>query len=77
MAKTRLEAKTKERKLTAAQQKVYAPYRAKDYRATLSAIEEVASADPELADQFATIKLDCLCQAGETDEAVKFGTEVC
>jgi hypothetical protein len=73
LAKTRLEAKTKEKKLRAVQQKVYQPYRAKDYRATLSAIEEVTSADPGLADNFATIKLVCLTQAGETDEAVRFG----
>ena len=41
LARTRLAAKTKERKLTAVQQKVYTPYRAGDYRATLAAIEEV------------------------------------
>jgi thiol-disulfide isomerase/thioredoxin len=75
MAKTRLEAKSREKKLRAVQLKVYQPFRAKDYRATLSAIEEVASADPGLADDFASIKLACLTQVGETDEAVKFGTE--
>ncbi len=74
MAKTRLEAKAKEKRLQAVQQKVYQPYRAKDYRATLSAIEEVTSADPGLADDFAMIKLVCLSQVGETDEAVKLGT---
>jgi thiol-disulfide isomerase/thioredoxin len=74
MAKTRLEAKSREKKLTALQQKVFLPYRKKDYRATLSAIEEVTSADPGLADDFAPIKLVCLSQTGETDEAVKFGT---
>jgi thiol-disulfide isomerase/thioredoxin len=76
MARTRLEAKTKERKVMAVQQKIYTPYRAKDYRATLSAIEEATSSDPGLADEFAAVKLNCLCQAGETEEAVKLGTNL-
>jgi tetratricopeptide (TPR) repeat protein len=73
MAKTRLEAKSREKKQTALQQKVLQPYRKKDYRATLSALEEVASADPELADRFVSFKLNCLSQVGEVEEAVKCG----
>jgi len=75
-AKTRLVAKTKERKVTAVQNKIYAPYRTRDYKATLSAIEEAASSDPELADEFAAIKLNCLSQVGETEEALKLGTKL-
>ncbi len=70
LARTRLEGKAKERRLMAAQKKVSGLYRAKDYRATLSAIEEVSSSDPKLADRFLTVKVDCLCQTGETDAAV-------
>ena len=73
MAKTRLAEKTRERKATAVQSKIYTPYQSGDYRATLSAIEAVASSDPKLAEQFVTLKLNCLSRAGETDEALKLG----
>ena len=76
LAATRLAAKTKERKVSRVQGKIYQPYRALDYRATLSAIDEATSSDPELAEQFAAIKLNCLCQAGEAEEAVKLGTKL-
>jgi tetratricopeptide (TPR) repeat protein len=69
----RLAAKAEERKSTAARTKVYTPYRAKDYRATLSAIEEVTSSEPKLAQQFATLKLNCLCMVGDIDAAVAMG----
>jgi tetratricopeptide (TPR) repeat protein len=76
MAKTRLAEKAKERKMMAVQSKVYTPYRSKDYRATLSAIDEVTSSDPELAQNFAIIKLNCLCQLGDNDEALKLGHQL-
>ena len=76
LAATRLAAKTKERKVSRVQGKIYKPYRARDYKATLSAIEEATSGDPELAEQFAPIKFNSLCQAGEADEAVKLGTKL-
>jgi thiol-disulfide isomerase/thioredoxin len=73
LAKTRLAQKSKERKLTEARRKVTVPYRSRDYRATLSAIEEVSSANPDLAEDFAGLKLDCLIKVGEIDEAAKVG----
>jgi thiol-disulfide isomerase/thioredoxin len=76
LAATRLAAKLKERKATEAQRKIVAPYRAGDYRGTLSAIEEVASTDPEVARGFATLKLNCLVKLGETEEAVKFAGQL-
>ena len=75
-AATRLAAKAKEKKRMDAQRKVYTPYRAKDYRATLSAIEEVTSAEPELAGDFAGPRLDCLVKLGEIDEALKVGEKL-
>ena len=51
LARTRLAAKTKERKVTAVRKKVFTPYRAGDYKATLAAIEEATSGDPELAER--------------------------
>jgi thiol-disulfide isomerase/thioredoxin len=78
LARTRLVEKTKERKVTAARKKIIPPYQSNDYRATLSAIEEVLSADPDLADEFliASVKLNCLCRTGAIDEAVKLGTRL-
>ena len=76
LAKTRLAAKTKERKLTAVRQKIMTPYRARDYKSTLTAIEELASTDPELAEDFAATRLHCLSQAGQTEEALKLGTKL-
>jgi thiol-disulfide isomerase/thioredoxin len=73
MAKTRLAEKARERKAMAVQGKIYAPYQSGDYKGTLSAIEEATSSDPELAEQFAPLKLDCLSRTGETDEALKLG----
>ena len=53
----------------AVQGKIYHALPSPRLQGTLSAIEEATSSDPELAEQFAAIKLNCLCQAGETDEA--------
>ena len=72
-AATRLVAKTKERKLTVARRKVVTPYRSGDFGRTLSAIDEVTSSTPELASDFEGLKFECLCKAGEIDEAVKMG----
>jgi thiol-disulfide isomerase/thioredoxin len=73
MAKTRLAEKARERKAMSVQSKIYTPYQSGDYKGTLSAIEEATSSDPELAEQFAPLKLDCLSRTGETDQALKLG----
>jgi thiol-disulfide isomerase/thioredoxin len=73
MAKTRLAEKARERKAMAVQGKIYKPYQSGDYKGTLSAIEEATSSDPELAEQFAHLKLNCLAKTGETEEALKVG----
>jgi thiol-disulfide isomerase/thioredoxin len=75
LAKKRLAAKTTERKVTAVQNKVYTPYRSGDYKATLSAIEEAASGDRDLADHFAGLKFECLAKTGQTEEALVVGNE--
>jgi len=76
MAATRLAAKAKEKKMTALQQKVYTPYRAKDWKATLSAIDEVSADEPELADQFDTIKFAALCNGGDVDAGLALGEKL-
>src|SRR5262249_2497908 len=55
-----------------------AAYQSGDYRATLSAIEEVTAANPELADEFAiaSLRLNCLCRTGEIEEAVTAGEKL-
>jgi tetratricopeptide (TPR) repeat protein len=72
-AKTRLAAKTAEQKVMAVQSKVYTPYGRGDYKATLAAIEEVTSGDPDLADHFAGIELDCLSKTGRVEQALELG----
>jgi thiol-disulfide isomerase/thioredoxin len=76
MARTRLAEKTRERKAMAVRSQIHTPYRSGDYRATLSAIDQATSTDPELADQFAGLKLDCLSRAGEIEEALKLGNKL-
>jgi thiol-disulfide isomerase/thioredoxin len=73
MAKTRLAEKARAKKAIAIQNKIYRPYQSGDYRGTLSAIEEATSSDPNLAEHFADLKLNCLSRTGETDEALKLG----
>jgi len=73
MARTRLANKATQRKRMEIQKQVLTPYRSGDYRAALSAIEAAASSDPQMAEQFVTLKLNCLARAGETEEALKLG----
>jgi thiol-disulfide isomerase/thioredoxin len=76
MAKTRLAAKLREKKVNAVQMKVYTPYRAKDYKATLAAIDEVTASDPELADEFAPVRFTALCNTGDIDAALALGEKL-
>ena len=76
LAKKRLADKVIERKMAAAQMKVYAPYRAKDYKATLAAIDEVTSSDPDLTEQFAPIRFTALCNTGDVDAALALGEKL-
>ncbi|QEH38479.1 Thiol-disulfide oxidoreductase ResA [Aquisphaera giovannonii] len=68
-APERLAAKAKEKKMMEVQAKVYGPLRKKDFKAGLAAIKEVTASDPELAGAFDDVKLMCLNQVGEADEA--------
>ena len=71
MVRARMAEKTKERKIITATKRITTPHRSGDFRGTLSAIEEVAASDPDLADQFASLRLESLCKLGETEEALK------
>jgi thiol-disulfide isomerase/thioredoxin len=76
LAKKRLAEKVKERKVSVVQMKVYTPYRAKDFKATLAPIDEVAASDPETAEEFAPVKFTALCNLGETDAALSVGEKL-
>ena len=73
MAVARLETKAKEKKMMALQAKVLKPYRAQDWKATLSALDEVAATDPEMAEMFSGLKYTVLCKSGDTDAALALG----
>jgi thiol-disulfide isomerase/thioredoxin len=75
-AAERLVAKVKEKKLMAVQQKVYKPFRDRDYKATLAAIEEVTTSDPELIGQFDTVRFASLDGVGDVEAALALGTKL-
>lgn len=75
-AAKRLATKAVEKKMMAVQQKVYKPYRAKDWKATLAAIEEVSSGEPELAEQFQSLKFTALCNGGDVDAGLALGAKL-
>ena len=76
LAGKRLAAKLVERKMTVARNRVYSPYRAHDYKATLAAIEESTSGDTELAEKFADIKFACLCNGGDIESGLELGNKL-
>jgi hypothetical protein len=76
LAKTRLVAKVKERKINGVTNKIVMPYRAGDYKATLAALEEATSGDTELADQFAWVKFAALCNSGQVDDGLAVGKKL-
>lgn len=73
MASKRLADKANEKKMMAVQMKILKPYRDKDWKATLSAIEEVAATDPEVAKNFASLKYAVLIKSGDADAALAVG----
>jgi thiol-disulfide isomerase/thioredoxin len=75
-AAERLAAKARERKVMAVQQKIYTPYRAGDYKATVAAINEATSDDPELAEEFAWLKFQALCNGGDTEAGLALGEKL-
>jgi thiol-disulfide isomerase/thioredoxin len=73
MAKERLVAKTKERKVNAVRGKIFKVYRTGDYKAALATIEETTSGDAELAEEFASLKFAALCNSGAIDDGLALG----
>jgi thiol-disulfide isomerase/thioredoxin len=76
MAKKRLVEKTKERKTTVVRRKVYPLFRDHNYKATVAAINEATSSDPELAEEFAWIKFAALCNGGDIEPGLELGAKL-
>jgi thiol-disulfide isomerase/thioredoxin len=76
LARKRLAQKTTQRTKMALQTKVYAPYRAKDYKATLAAIAELTANDPGLADELAQIQFTSAYNGGDGDVALAVGEKL-
>ncbi len=72
-AEKRLAKKQVERKVFAVRDKIYTPYRAKDYKATVAAVDEVSKDDADLAKEFAWIKFAALCNGGDTEQGLEVG----
>ena len=76
MASKRLVEKTKERKATVVREKVFPLYNARDYKATIAAIDEATTSDPELADEFAWLKFAALCNGGDIEPGLELGAKL-
>jgi hypothetical protein len=76
MAKKRLAAKQLERKVQAVREKIMTPYQAKDYTATVAAIDEATKNDEQLAAEFASTKFAALCLGGEVEQGLEVGKKL-
>ena len=76
LAKKRLADKAVAKKLMAVQMKIYTPFRAKDYKTSLAAIDETTASEPELAETFASVRFQCLCNLGDPDATLAFGEKL-
>jgi hypothetical protein len=75
-AKERLAAKIRQRKSSAVWEKILKPYRAQDYKATLTALDEATSGDPDLAEEFAAVKFAALCNGGDVEAGLAVGAKL-
>ena len=76
LAKKRLVAKKTERKASLVRQKVFPLYNARDYKATVAALDEATSSDPELAEEFAWLKFAALCNGDDVDRGLELGAKL-
>ena len=76
MAAKRLVEKSKEKKVMDVRAKVYAPLRAKDYKATLAAIDDIATSDPETGKEFDDVRFIALCNGGDVEAGLKLGEKL-
>jgi len=76
LATDRLVEKAKEKKLHLAKEKIFKPYRAKDYQTTRKLIDELTAGDDELADELAGLKFAVLSYTDDVGEALALGTKI-
>ena len=75
MAAKRLADKTAQRKAMLASQKIMTPFQAKDWKATLAALDEHAK-DPDIAKQYEAIRLTALCHGGDVEAGLALGEKI-
>jgi thiol-disulfide isomerase/thioredoxin len=75
-AAERLVVKLKEKKVMAAREKIFKPYREKDYKLALAAIDEVTASDPELTGDFEPTKFAVLEKLGDVEGAQALGKKL-
>jgi thiol-disulfide isomerase/thioredoxin len=76
MATKRLVEKKKERKATLVRKKVFPLYNAGDFKATVAAIDDLTSGDPDLAGEFDWLKFASLCNGGDIEPGLKLGAKL-
>ncbi len=72
----RLAEKTKKRKASVVRARVFPLYNARDYKATVAAIDEATSGEPEIAAEFDWLKFACLCNGGDVDAGLALGAKL-
>jgi thiol-disulfide isomerase/thioredoxin len=76
MATKRVTDKIEERKERVVREKIFTPYSANDYKGTVTAFEEATRDDPKLAEKFAWFKFSALCNGGDVEDGLEFGTKL-
>jgi thiol-disulfide isomerase/thioredoxin len=76
LAAERLVEKAKEKKLMTARERIFKPYRAKDYQTTLALIDEEIKENPELAEELARLKFAVLNYTSDVDQTLALGTKL-
>ncbi|WP_406699782.1 redoxin domain-containing protein [Singulisphaera sp. Ch08] len=75
-ARERLAAKTREQKLSVIRSRVFTPYEAGDYKAAVTAIDQGAADEPELAEEFVMYKFAALCNSGDVEAGLELGAKL-
>ena len=73
LVRAREEEEAARQRLADRQGRIYALYRAGDYRGALAAIAELEAEHPELAEPFASVRFTAFCKAGDADKALPLG----
>jgi thiol-disulfide isomerase/thioredoxin len=75
-AKARLVEKQKEKELEDVEDAIFKPFRAKDYKGTVTAIDEALKKYPDLANDLTATKFAAVANGGDVETGLKLGTEL-